>query len=100
MVVEADLGVKIEGLRFRSRISVASGRSVRVILEMLGSEWANVRPTIPQPAPSSRTSSLGLTRRDSRAGRRGRVFGIADGVLRYGDSCEIYADRTRPASLS
>jgi len=35
------------------RISEASGRSVRSILEICGKRVASVIPTIPQPAPSS-----------------------------------------------
>ena len=41
--------------RFRDKISDASGRSVKMIFEIEGRARESVRPTIPQPAPSSRT---------------------------------------------
>lgn len=65
-----------KGARFRSRISEASGRSVRIILLMLADkECVSIKPTIPQPAPSSRILRYFLLRRFSRVGRRGNGAG-------------------------
>ena len=51
------------------KISVASGRSVRMILLKVVNRGARVRDTIPQPAPSSNTlRSLPFLSRDSRRG--------------------------------
>ena len=43
-----------------------------MVFEILGKNVARLMPTIPQPAPSSRTLRLGRERRVSSAGRLGR----------------------------
>jgi hypothetical protein len=61
---------------------------------MLGMVEAIVMPTIPQPAPSSRTLRSFLLA--TRASRRGSL----ESTLLGDASVERYEDNTRPASLS
>ena len=87
---------RVVGERFLERISEASGRSVRVTCLRWGKEDARVMPTIPQPAPSSRTLRFGLCKACSRIGS----FGVLGEGLKGGDEREArYEEKTRPASL-
>lgn len=74
---------------------MASGRSVRMIWEVLGKVWESVTPTTPQPAPSSRTLRLFCTSAFCRVGSFGRSSRRGEGM----ETDVRYDDRTRPASL-
>lgn len=70
MIASDDLGrVSLACVRFRCRISLAAGRSVRARVDIFGRQRAKVMSTIPQSAPSSRMLRVGLTMSFPSAGR-------------------------------
>lgn len=83
--------------RFWVRTSEASGRSVSMTCEIWGSSCESVMPTIPHPAPSSRTLSSGCESAVLRMGSSGSWY-----VGEEGDQEQVevrYAESTSPASL-
>jgi hypothetical protein len=63
------------------RISEASGRSVRKMLEICGKRVASVIPTIPQPAPSSMTLRFLFDSVLFKLGNCGKAFVFDDGPI-------------------
>lgn len=86
---------RTEGDKFCVRISVASGKSVRMTREIWElNNCDSVMPTIPQPAPSSRALRLLLDKEFSRTGSRATGFWVS------GEETDArYEESTTPASL-